>query len=254
MARRLVVGNWKMRGTRSDLAELLSIDAASADIDTVVCPPFPLISAARAAVSNIAIGAQDCHWASQGAHTGAVSAAMIADAGAEWVIVGHSEIRTAAKLSNADVGSRVAAAQRKLRPILCVGEATRGDDLSRVADQLLASIPPGADPNRLTIAYEPNWAIGVGATPSTDEIARAHILLRDGLLARFGEAGRKIRILYGGSVQPDNAGMISAIPQVEGLLVGGASIRAATFVPIIEAVAKPNQAATCLATDTEAAT
>ncbi|WP_326525137.1 triose-phosphate isomerase [Sphingomonas sp.] len=233
MPRRLVVGNWKMHGLTADLAELRAIDAAR-DIDVVVCPPFPLLTAAVASASHVAIGAQDCHPVESGAHTGAVSAAMIADAGAQWVILGHNEVRTAQRLDDAAVAARVAAAQQHLNVILCVGETARGD--GGVAEQLLASIPATCDPIRLTVAYEPVWAIGSGVTPAMDEIATMHATLRQTLTKRCGPRGDAVRILYGGSVGPANAAAIAATPNVDGVLVGGASLRAATFAPIIEAM------------------
>lgn len=239
MPRRLLVGNWKMHGTRADLAELRAIELAarSAGLDTVLCPPSSLIAAAGAHVSYVAIGAQDCHAAPHGPHTGCISAAMLADAGARWVILGHSEVRTATRADDVAIAAKLSAAQALLRPILCVGEAERGDSTTIVAGQLLASLPADADPACLVVAYEPVWAIGSGQTPALSEIAGAHAALRMALIDRFGAVGADISILYGGSVGPANAGAIVDTQGVDGLLVGGASLRAATFVPIIEAMA-----------------
>ena len=237
--RKLVAGNWKMHGVAADLAEVAAIAAASGDVDVALCLPATLIERAVRAVPGFAIGGQDVHSEAKGAHTGCISAAMLLDAGARLVIVGHSERREAQDETDADVRAKAEAALAAgLDVILCIGESDAvrsvGNAVATVAAQLDASLPA-----RLVdaIAYEPIWAIGTGKIPSLADIAEMHAALRTRLVAAYGEAGQGVRILYGGSVKASNAAEIFAIPDVDGALVGGASLTAADFVPIIEAAA-----------------
>jgi triosephosphate isomerase len=193
-------------------------------------------------VPGFPIGGQDVHHAEKGAHTGCSSASMLKDAGAALVIVGHSERREAQRESDDEVRCKAEAGLRAgLLTILCVGEALQvresGDAVPTVERQLDASLPRDCDVANLAIAYEPIWAIGTGKVATTDDIGEMHAALRARLEAAFGDAGTGVRILYGGSVKPDNAGAIFAVADVDGALVGGASLRAADFVPIIEAAA-----------------
>jgi triosephosphate isomerase len=242
--RPLLAGNWKMNGIRANLGELAAIDRAAGAIpgaDVLLCVPFPLLCAAAAKAQHAAIGAQDCHAEAHGAFTGGVSAEMLLDAGAQWVLVGHSECRHALRLGDDDVARKLAAALPSLRPILCVGERKRGSAEAAahaVAAQLLECLPVACDPARLTVAYEPVWAIGAGETPGIVHITQVHAALRAALEHRFGRAGARVRILYGGSVTRSNAGAIAAVEHVDGLLVGGASLKAETFVPILEQFAR----------------
>ena len=246
MARRmLVVGNWKMHGVSADIAEIRAIaDASSAFslVDCGLCVPATLIDRAVRAVPGFPIGGQDVHSAESGAHTGCISAAMLVDAGASMVIVGHSERREAQRESDADVEAKARAAVRAgLLTILCVGESLlvreAGDAIETVERQLDSSLPRDCDAGRLAVAYEPIWAIGTGKTPTIDDIAEMHAALRQRLRAAYGDAGDSIRILYGGSVKPSNAADIFSVPDVDGALVGGASLKAADFIPIVEAAA-----------------
>jgi len=251
MARKkLVAGNWKMNGLSADLAEVKAIaDAARAypQVDVALCVPAILIERAARAVPGFAIGAQDVHEAESGAYTGCVSAAMLLDAGASLTIVGHSERRDAQRESDAQVkGKAEAALASGLGVILCVGEALdvreAGDAVATVGAQLDASLPHGAGaaahiPDDLAIAYEPIWAIGTGRIPTTEAIAEMHAALRRRLVAAYGEAGERIPILYGGSVKSSNAAEIFSVRDVDGALVGGASLKAADFVPIVAAAA-----------------
>jgi triosephosphate isomerase len=247
--RRLVAGNWKMNGSKAGLIELeeLKNEAASiTDVDIAVCPPATLISRAATmmATSGVAVGGQDCHPRPSGAHTGDIAAEMLADAGARLVIVGHSERRADHREDDALVRAKAEAAWRAdLMAILCVGETEAqrkgGQTLDVVSRQLAGSVPEGATPERLTIAYEPVWAIGTGLTPTQGDIAEVHAHIRAALTTRFGEPGGAIRILYGGSVKPDNAAEIFATSGVDGALVGGASLKAADFLAIIRA-ARPS--------------
>jgi triosephosphate isomerase len=240
----LAAGNWKMNGDKASLAELKAIaaGAAKAGCDVAICPPATLISAAVATVagSAVQIGGQDCHKDKSGAHTGDISAEMIADAGGVMVIVGHSERRTDHKETDADVRAKAEAAWRAgLLAILCIGETEaerRGGQTEAVLTrQIVGSVPDGATGANLVIAYEPVWAIGTGLTPSLDDIRAAHSHIRSRLAARFGAEAEKIRILYGGSVKPANAGEIMALPGVNGALVGGASLKAVDFLAIVAA-------------------
>ena len=245
--RKLVAGNWKMHGTAADLHEVQAIAQGAsrfASVDVALCLPATLIERATRAVPGFAIGGQDLHQAEKGAHTGCVCAAMLVDAGASLTIVGHSERREAQGESDAEVKDKAEAALRcgGLSVILCVGESLDeregGSALPTVTGQLDASLPRGELPiDKLAIAYEPIWAIGTGKVPTGQEIGEMHAALRERLIAAYGEAGRSVRILYGGSVKASNAAEIFSIPDVDGALVGGASLKAADFLPIVEAAA-----------------
>jgi triosephosphate isomerase len=235
--RKLVAGNWKMNGLAASAAMLDEIPAPIG-CDVLVCPPATLI--ARIAAGRFPVGGQDCHPEPRGAHTGDISAEMLADAGAVAVIVGHSERRAGHGETDALVAAKAAAAWRAgLTAIVCVGETEAerdaGQTLARVGAQLAASIPDGAPAALLVVAYEPVWAIGSGRTPSLPEIAEAHDFIRKALDPRFGADAAGIRLLYGGSVKPGNAAAIFAVPNVDGALVGGASLTASDFGPIIAA-------------------
>jgi len=240
--RKLVAGNWKMNGVTADLGEVAAIaDAARdiAEVDAALCLPATLIERATCAVPGFAIGGQDVHQAQSGAHTGCISAAMLFDAGASLTIVGHSERREAQCESDGIVRAKSEAALATgLAVILCVGESESvrdsGKAVATVDSQLAASLPKDSH-RRLAIAYEPIWAIGTGKVPSIADIAEMHAALRKRLIATYGEAGEGVRILYGGSVKASNAAEIFAIENVDGALVGGASLKAADFIPIIEA-------------------
>jgi triosephosphate isomerase len=245
--RPLVAGNWKMNGTRAALKELAAMaegyDAAlRAQVDLMICPPAPLVFAAASAAigTRIAIGAQTCHPERAGAFTGEVSAAMLADAGATAVIVGHSERRQYHGEKDADVAARARAAIAEgLTAIVCVGETRAereaGKALAVVARQVSRAVPEGASPETVVVAYEPVWAIGTGLTPTPADIAEVHALIRRKLVARHGRQAAGIRILYGGSVKPANARELMGVPHVNGALVGGASLKAADFLAIAAA-------------------
>jgi triosephosphate isomerase len=240
-SRKLVAGNWKMHGLAKNVAALDAIAAtvAESNCDVLVCPPFTLI--ARLSGRGVALGGQDCHPAANGAHTGDVSAEMLRDAGAESVIVGHSERRTDHRETDALVADKARAAWRAgLQAIVCVGETEVERDAGKVSKvverQLGASVPDGATAEGLAVAYEPVWAIGTGRTPTLAEIGEVHGLMRGLLTERFGATvGPSIRLLYGGSVKPSNAADIFTVPDVDGALVGGASLTAEDFGPIIAA-------------------
>lgn len=245
MRRKLAAGNWKMNGTAADLAEVAALAAAfpAPRVDLLLCPPATLLArmAAARGAHPLAVGGQDCHAAAQGAHTGDVSAAMLADAGASHVILGHSERRTNHGETDAAVAAKALATRAaRLTALLCIGETEAqrraGDTLAIVARQLAASIPDGATAADTVIAYEPVWAIGTGLVPTTAQIAEVHAAIRADLTARFGTEGAGMRILYGGSVKPANAAAIFAVPDVDGALVGGASLKTADFAPIIAAL------------------
>jgi triosephosphate isomerase len=232
-----------MHGVSADLGEVASIALAvkSAGIDVALCLPATLIERAVRAAPGFAIGGQDVHQFEKGAHTGCISAAMLRDAGARLTIVGHSERREAQRESDADVKAKAdAALAAGLDVILCVGESDEVREAGRAVDtvsaQLDASLPDSiGDPIRFSVAYEPIWAIGTGKVPSVADIGEMHAALRARLKVAFGEAGDRVRILYGGSVKPSNAAEIFAVPDVDGALVGGASLKAADFLPIVEA-------------------
>jgi triosephosphate isomerase len=240
---KLVAGNWKMNGLSSDLAEVKAIADAARDypgVDVALCVPAILIERAARAVPNFAIGGQDVHFADKGAHTGCTSARMLLDAGATLTIVGHSERREAQRESDSEVKAKAEAALScGLDVILCVGESLEvresGQAVETVLGQLSGSLPDGLKSDAdLAIAYEPIWAIGTGKIPTLAEIGEMHSALRGRLEERYG-AGASVRILYGGSVKPSNAAEIFAIADVDGALVGGASLKAADFIPIIAA-------------------
>jgi triosephosphate isomerase (TIM) len=245
LRRKLVVGNWKMNGSLAELSELGAIaDAAreAGGVDVGICPPFTLIAAAVTRSAGLTIGAQDCHQAASGAHTGCVSAAMLKEAGAKIAIVGHSERRADQGESDALVRAKAEAALAAgLITIVCVGESEAqrgaGDHLRVVTEMLAGSLPDDWDEGELVVAYEPVWAIGTGKVATPADVTEMHAALRAALVARFGDRGDRVRILYGGSVKADNAAELFLCPEVDGGLVGGASLTAAQFAPIIEAAA-----------------
>jgi len=237
-----IVGNWKMHGTRAMLSEARAIDRAAQrymKVEVAIAPPYTLIHPIHREAEQIGVGAQNCHHQDGGAHTGDISAAMVADAGAKFVILGHSERRADHSESDAIVKAKVESALAAgLRVILCCGESEKTRDAGRavahVKKQIKASLPEIEDAGgKLTIAYEPIWAIGSGRTPTLEEIAEMHAEIRALLLKLFGEEnGGVIRILYGGSVKPENASEILALPEVGGALVGGASLTADSLMSI----------------------
>ena len=244
--RKLVAGNWKMHGLGSDLAavgEIAEGARRNAGVDVALCLPATLIERAARAFPRFAIGGQDVHAEAKGAHTGDIAAAMLADAGAVLTIVGHSERRADHHEGDATVRAKAQAALAAgLDVILCVGEShavrEAGDAVAVVAGQLAASLPDWpSDPQRLSVAYEPIWAIGTGLVPSAGDIQAMHEALRNRLVASFGGDGAAVRILYGGSVKASNAQEILGLADVDGALVGGASLTAADFLPIVEAAA-----------------
>ena len=244
--KKLVAGNWKMHGLSADLAEIQAIAAAARDypqVDVALCVPAILIERAVRAVPGFPIGGQDVHHAGKGAHTGCISAEMLLDAGAVLTIAGHSERRDAQRESNAEVRAKAhAALQCGLNVILCIGEPLTvreaGDAVDTVLAQLDGSIPhEPTEEAELAIAYEPIWAIGTGKTPTIAEIAEMHAAIRNRLKDGYGADGERVRILYGGSVKSSNAGEIFAVADVDGALVGGASLKAADFMPIVAAAA-----------------
>lgn len=241
--KKLVAGNWKMNGRRADLPEIEAIAAAAAahsGVDVALGLPATLIGPAAAVVPGFAIGGQDCHWQASGAHTGCVSVDMLKEAGAAFVIVGHSERRTDNHETSAEVQKKAQAAMSGgLMAIICVGETEAQRDagaaISVVTDQVRASVPAQATGAIAAIAYEPVWAIGTGRTPSAADVAEMHAAIRAELQAILGAEGAHLRLLYGGSVKASNAAELLHLPNVDGALVGGASLKAADFVPIIEA-------------------
>ena len=240
--RQLIAGNWKMNGLRADahaLAEAVAAGARDLACDVLLCPPATLLHAVGPALAGtgVGLGGQDCHMAASGAHTGDVSAAMLRDAGAGFVIVGHSERRADHGENDTMVRLKAEAAMAAgLVPIVCVGETEQhrlsGNAEVVVASQIDGSVPPGFAG---VVAYEPVWAIGTGRTATEEDVAAMHATIRAQLLSTLGEAGRGVRILYGGSVKPGNAAALLAIPEVGGALVGGASLVAADFLAIARA-------------------
>ena len=241
--RPLIAGNWKMNGLKPSLGELAAIGQGAGEIwrkmDLLICPPATLIFPAAAAMigSKVAVGAQDCHPKASGAHTGDLSAEMLADAGATAIIVGHSERRTDHGETDALVRQKAEAAWRAgLLAIVCIGETQgerdAGQALDVVGRQLAGSVPDGATAANLVVAYEPVWAIGTGRTPTPGDVQEVHGFIRDQLSKRFNGEGAGVRILYGGSVKPSNAAELMAVPHVNGALVGGASLKAADFLAI----------------------
>lgn len=236
MRRKLAAGNWKMNGNRQSVAVLDDLANSRPDpaAEVVICPPAPLIPLMTGR-AGYAIGGQDCHAAASGAHTGDLAAEMLADAGASHVIVGHSERRTDHGEGDADIHAKAEAAWRAgLVAIICIGETEGHRDSDQTLDvlggQLAGSVPDAATAQNTVIAYEPVWAIGTGLVPSTDQIAEAHAHIRSQL------TDKEIAILYGGSVKGSNAADIFAVPNVDGALVGGASLKAADFSTIISAL------------------
>ena len=243
MRRKLVAGNWKMNGSLATLAELDAVVAAARatpQVEVAVAVPFTLIAPAALRAPTLAIGAEDVHEADHGAHTGCVSAAMVAEAGARFTIVGHSERRADQHETSHDAWAKAAAAHRHgLSVILCCGETEAEHHAGRaervVQSQIEKSVPDDAHGDWFTLAYEPRWAIGTGRTPTLDQIETIHAIARAKLRTMIGDRANAVRILYGGSVTGGNARDILHLADVDGALVGGASLTAAKFVPIIEA-------------------
>ena len=241
--RPLIAGNWKMNGLKASMAEfdamLAGAGAFAGKADLLVCPPATLVAACadKARGKGVAVGAQDCHQNASGAHTGDLSAEMLRDAGATSIIVGHSERRADHGESDALVRAKAQAAWRAgLTAIVCIGETRAQRDAGQTLDvcsaQLKGSLPDGATAANLVVAYEPVWAIGTGLTPTTADVEQVHRFIRSVLTDRFKADGAKIRILYGGSVKPSNAKELMAVANVNGALVGGASLKAADFLSI----------------------
>jgi triosephosphate isomerase len=246
----LIAGNWKMNGLVAALAEARSVRdelgkaGFASGVEAMLCPPAPLVLtlASEARGSRLLVGGQDCHTAASGAHTGDISAEMLKDAGATAVIVGHSERRADHGEGDAEVRAKALAAHRaRLTAIVCIGETAgqrrSGLTLEVVGRQLARSLPDTATAADTIVAYEPVWAIGTGLTASPKDVAEVHGFLRTALTQRFGAAASGIRLLYGGSVKPDNARELMAVPDVNGALVGGASLKAKDFLAIIAAAA-----------------
>ncbi|AKM09967.1 triose-phosphate isomerase [Croceicoccus naphthovorans] len=240
-----IVGNWKMNGMRAALSEARAIDRAAQrlpKVEVALAPPVTLIAAMRESLNGIGVGAQNCHHAEKGAHTGDLAASMLREGGADFVIVGHSERRADHNETNEMVKAKAEAAQGvDMGVILCVGESEAERDSGEaeeiVARQLAASLPDNAQ--RLSVAYEPIWAIGTGRVPQTGDVAKMHRRLREVLVEKYGdEEGAEVRILYGGSVKGENAAELLAVPEVGGALVGGASLTADGFVPIVVAASE----------------
>lgn len=246
MRRKLAAGNWKMNGTSTALGELEKLATAhpSSPIDILICPPATLLHRASGTVSGteIAVGGQDCHAAASGAYTGDLSADMLLDAGASAVILGHSERREDHGEQNEDVRAKARAAMDAgLKAIICVGESLEQREAANTLDiiggQMSGSIPDQSTGENLIVAYEPIWAIGTGKVPTLEEIGEVHDFIRARLERRFGEGvGRSVRLLYGGSVKPSNAAEIFGVSNVDGALVGGASLKADDFSGIIRAL------------------
>jgi triosephosphate isomerase (TIM) len=241
--RPLIAGNWKMNGLKVSMAEfgamIAGAPAVAGKADLLVCPPATLVAAFadKARGTAVAVGAQDCHPKASGAHTGDISAEMLADSGAASIIVGHSERRADHGESDALVRQKAEAAWRAgLVAIVCVGETQAQRDGGQTLDicggQLMASLPDGATAANLVVAYEPVWAIGTGLTPTAADVEQVHRFIRGVLTDRFKAEGARIRILYGGSVKPSNAAELMAVANVNGALVGGASLKAADFLAI----------------------
>jgi triosephosphate isomerase (TIM) len=242
----LIAGNWKMNGSRAMLAELDRIAeaaAAYATVDVAIAPPFTLLSDAQAHAGKVWIGGQDCHQAAKGAHTGSISVDMLVETGARFVICGHSERRAEFGESDSLIQAKAQTAQAAgLTAIVCVGEDEPERDEGRavmvVAAELDGSVPPASDARNLVVSYEPAWAIGTGRTPTQAEICEMHAMIRAKLIQMLGAEGETVRILYGGSVTPENAARILACDEVNGALIGGASLTADAFVPIIRAASE----------------
>ncbi|MBI2256762.1 MAG: triose-phosphate isomerase [Proteobacteria bacterium] len=243
--RPLVAGNWKMNGSLAMAGALIgALKAKQGNVDLLVCPPFPYLAAVGAALagSKLALGAQDCHANASGAHTGDVAAPMLADLGCRFVILGHSERRTDhGETSQAVAAKAKATLAAGLTAIICVGETeaqrNAGDELKIVEKQIVESVPSDSSAGNTVIAYEPVWAIGTGKTPTTADVEAMHRHIR-ALLKQRVTGGAEIRILYGGSVKPSNAAELMAVAEVNGALVGGASLKAEDFWAIAEGAAK----------------
>jgi triosephosphate isomerase len=251
MRRKLAAGNWKMNGSRAALSEIDALIARHPNpvCDILICPPATHIAWARerAGRAILAIGGQDCHPDPHGAHTGDIAAAMLADAGATHAILGHSERRADHGETDPLVAAKAKAAwAAELIAVICLGETEaerdRGETLAAIVRQFEGSVPEGATGANTVIAYEPVWAIGTGRTPTEAEIAEVHAALRAHLHRRFPREAEAVRLLYGGSVKPGNAAAIFALPNVDGALVGGASLKAADFSAIIAALEAAPQA------------
>src|SRR5450631_2535357 len=241
--RPLIAGNWKMNGLKASMVEfeamLAGAPGVAARADLLVCPPTTLIAAfaEKARGSKVAVGAQDCHPKPSGAHTGDLSAEMLADAGAGAIIVGHSERRADHGESDALVRQKAEAAWRAgLTAIVCIGETQQQRDAGQTLEvcrgQLSGSLPYAARAGNLVVAYEPVWAIGTGLTPTVGDVEQIHRFIRGVLTVRFNDEGKRIRILYGGSVKPSNAAELMAVANVNGALIGGASLKASDFLAI----------------------
>lgn len=245
---KLIAGNWKMNGLRADLAEISSMCSRLSSqeqigLETLICPPFLLIAEAvgLAGASRLQIGGQDCHMQIKGAHTGDVSAAMLKDAGASHVILGHSERRADHGETDAMVRAKAKAAKAAgLTAIICVGETqnerAQGREYAVVGAQLAGSLPEASQAADTIIAYEPVWAIGTGLTPSLEDVAQMHHFIRSELARAMGDESQGVRILYGGSVKPGNAESLMSVANVDGALVGGASLKCNDFMAIVEAL------------------
>ncbi len=242
----MIVGNWKMNGLSAELDEAKRLAEGlvkqPSDVRVALCPPATLIAQMARVVegSAVELGGQDCHAAAKGAFTGSISAEMLADAGARLVILGHSERRAGCGETDADVAAKVEAALAAgLKPIVCVGETLAqreaGEAIAVVRAQVAGSVPMSLAGQDFAVAYEPVWAIGTGLTPTLDQIAEVHAAVRAALIERLGEGARVVPILYGGSVNPGNAGDILSVAEVGGALVGGASLKAADFLAIVRA-------------------
>ncbi len=237
--RQIIAGNWKMNGRLAEVsAYATALAQAPEGVELLICPPFPLLAPFAAALSGSAIrlGAQDCHFAAKGAHTGDVSAVLLKEIGADYVILGHSERRADHGESNADVAAKVAAALAAgLTPIVCVGESEATREAGEAADFVRSQLAHSLPPEFLgIIAYEPIWAIGTGRTPAVSDVAEMHAAIRAALAGRFA-AGSETPILYGGSVKPENAAALLAVPEVGGALVGGACLNPADLLAIAAA-------------------
>lgn len=245
----LIAGNWKMNGLQEDgiaLAKGVALEAKKAarkDCEFLVCPPFTLLTSVKKALkgSRVMLGAQDCHYAASGAHTGDVSPVMLKDLGCQYVIVGHSERRTNHYETNELVAKKASAAiEAGLKVIICIGETEAERDAGKTIDvcsaQIMGSVPENATASNTVIAYEPVWAIGTGRTPTTNEVEDVHAAIRKVISKKLGRANaNKMRILYGGSMKPSNAKELLALPDVDGGLIGGASLKVADFMAIAAA-------------------
>ncbi|MGY8986071.1 MAG: triose-phosphate isomerase [Sphingomonadales bacterium] len=246
----IVAGNWKMNGLKEKIEEISLLntlvgEGPGSNCEVLICPPFTLLMVFAHLLSdtNIKLGAQDCHWNESGPHTGDISPEMLKDAGCSYVIVGHSERRSDHGETNKTVKTKAEAVLRaKLKVIVCVGETElerdTGNTLEVVISQVKASMPFGSTPENTVIAYEPLWAIGTGRIPSQDDVIKVHTNIRANLIDLYGDAGQGFRILYGGSVKPSNAIDLMSTRDVDGALVGGASLKADDFNGIIEAYRK----------------